>query len=60
MRGDVYDVPLILPGTASSRLCHHAFSVASEEYIAANRATILISTTPPGAGIRSDHPLRSS
>jgi len=50
MRGDVYDVPLTLPGTASSALCHHAFSVASEEYIAANGATILISTTTGSRG----------
>jgi len=50
MRGDVYDVPLALPGTANSRLCHHAFSVASEEYIAANGATILISSTTGSRG----------
>jgi hypothetical protein len=45
MGGYVYDTPLSLPGAANSRLRHHAFSVASEEYIAANRATILISST---------------
>jgi len=45
MRGDVFHAALPLPGTADTGLRHHAFSVASPEYIAANAATILISST---------------
>lgn len=45
MRGHVYDMALPLAGLTNSGLRHHAFSIASQGYIDANAATIVISAT---------------
>lgn len=49
-RGDVYDLVIRLPGTTSSGLTHHAFTVCTDEYIRATACAVLISTTRGSRG----------